>query len=213
MHVNLLPPALVWSRLIRKRFRQWVCALGFLAVAFVGGNVTLFGQWWVDLREFQTMHAAAAPIRQLQVDRLALAKRSFALKQKINQLQSTVARDRTTSLLGIIAVGVGASNGEVQIQEMQVSLEVESSEAIVNPRETQAKSASKSAMLVVSKSAENKYHMTLRGIAMKSESISTFMDSLQASNVFPKVELRSSQEKVIADRSLQEFQLECFGND
>ncbi len=213
MRVNLLPPTFVWQRLSQKRMRQWVCAFGFLAVAFLGGNVQLFGQWWIDLRDFQTMHALSEPIRQLQADRIAFAKQSFAIKQKIDQLQTAVTQDRTTSLLGILVSGVNAAHGTVQIQEMQVSVSEKSSEAIVPALDTQARSNPKPLASEENTSPGYQYHVTLRGIAVESESITSIMDSLQSSTVFPKVELRATQERVIAARSLQEFQLECIGHE
>ncbi len=213
MHVNLLPPTFVWRRLFRKRIRQWGCAFGLLAVAFLGGNVQLFGQWWIDVREFQSMHADSEPIRQLQADRIELDKQSIALKQKIKQLQTAVSPDRTTSLLGIIVSGVNAANGAVQIQEMQVSVTAKSKEVIVPVRDTQPKSNPKPLVSEENTSPEYQYQLTLRGIAVESESISSFMNSLQSSTVFPKVELRSTQERVVSERSLQEFQLECLGNE
>ena len=55
--------------------------------------------------------------------------------------------------------------------------------------------------------------LKLKGIAVESESISKFVDSIQRSGVFPKVELHSMQERMLLDRSIQDFELECFGNE
>jgi Fimbrial assembly protein (PilN) len=210
MHVNLLPPQFVWRRLFRKRIRQWACAFGFIGVTILGINVSLFGRWWMELREFQTIHSAAEPIRALQADRIEIAKRSLGLTQKIKQLQAAVSLDRTNSLLGIISQGVIASNGAVQIQEMQVS--VSTSEGTVRNDQV-SPSTSRSSLSSETKTTGNQYQMTLRGIAIESESITTFMETLQQSNVFPKVELRSTQERLVLERTLQEFQLECLAND
>ena len=210
MHVNLLPPQFVWRRLFRKRIRQWTCAFVFVGVTIFGISVSLFGRLWMELREFQTMNSAAEPMRELQADRIEIAKRSLGLSQKIKQLQAAVSHDRTNSLLGIISHGVIATKGTVQIQEMQVS--VSTSEGTVRNSQV-SPSISRSSLSPETKSTENQYQMTLRGIAIESESITTFMESLQESKLFPKVELRSTQERFVLERSLQEFQLECLAHD
>lgn len=210
MHVNLLPPQFVWRRLFRKRIRQWTCAFGFIGVTILGINVSLFGRWWMELREFQTIHSAAEPIRALQADRIEIAKRSLGLSQKIKQLQAAVSLDRTNSLLGIISQGVLASNGAVQIQEMQVS--VSTSEGTARNDQV-SPNTSRSSLASETKTTANQYQMTIRGIAIESESITTFMETLQQANVFPKVEMKSTQERLVLERTLQEFQLECLAND
>jgi Fimbrial assembly protein (PilN) len=210
MYVNLLPPQFVWRRLFRKRMRQWTCAFGFIGITLLGMNASLFGRWWAELREFQTMHSAAEPMRALQAERIEIAKQSLELSQKLKQLQAAASHDRTNSLLGIISQGVIVSNGTVQIQEMQVS--VSTSEGTTRNDQT-SPNTSRSNLSPETKTTGNQYQMTLRGIAIESESITTFMETLQESNVFSKVELRSTQERLVLERALQEFQLECLAND
>ncbi|MCY2984074.1 MAG: PilN domain-containing protein [Planctomycetota bacterium] len=210
MHVNLLPHQFVWRRLFRKRIRQWMCAFGFVGVTILGINFSLLERLWMELFEIQTIHSAAEPMRALQADRFEIAKRSVGLSQKIKQLQAAVSHDRTNSLLGIISHGVIATNGAVQIQEMQVSLLT--SEGTVRNAQISPNS-SRSSLSPETKTTGNQYQMTLRGISIESESITTFMESLQKSNLFPMVELKSTQERYVLERSLQEFQLECLAND
>jgi hypothetical protein len=213
MHVNLLPSTFVWRRLIRTRIRQWGCAFGLLGVFTLAWNVQLIGKWWNGLHELQVMHAAAEPIRQLQSDRIQLATKSFAMKEKINQLQAAISQDRTTSLLGIIAAGVGSTGETVQIQEMQVSVSAKSTDSTGPVRETQRVAGSKPNANPENMFLGNQYQLTLRGVAIESESITAFMDSLQEWSVFPKIELRATQERLVSERSVQEFQLECVSYD
>ncbi len=210
MHVNLLPAPFVMGRLIRKRIRQWGSAFGTLGVLTLAMNMHLIGKCLSGLREFQEIRAAAEPIRQLQADRIQQAKQSFAINQKTNQLRAAVSDDRTNSLLGIVANGVLSTEGSVQIQEMQVLVSAKATASTVPTRATQASKSSKESTPAENNSSRNEYQVNLRCIATESESITTFMESLQKSNVFPRVELRSTQERTIAERSVQEFQLECL---
>jgi Tfp pilus assembly protein PilN len=214
MHVNLLPPSFVWRRLIHKRLRQWACAFGFLTIAFIGGNASLFAQWWIDLTESRAMHLAAAPVMVLQKKRSQIAQDSSALAQKIKQLQSITSQDRSASIIGVIAKSIGSTHGPVQLQEMQVAVTTmpvdtpaSDKKPVYNSNPARARPS------VENKLTVKQYQMTLKGIAIESEAISAFMENLQKSSVFPKVELRSTQERVVSERSIQEFQLECIGNE
>ena len=210
MHVNLLPAPFVMGRLIRKRICQWGCVFAILGVFVLACNMHLLGKCLSGLREFQEIRAAAEPIRLLQADSVQLAKQSFAIQQKTNQLRAAVSEDRTNSLLGIVANGVLSTDGSVQIQEMQVQVSAKATASTVPSSAAQGSTSSKESSPVENKSTRIEYQMTLRGIATESESITTFMESLQKSNVFPRVELRSTQERSVAEKSVQEFQLECL---
>ncbi len=213
MHVNLLPYSFVWRRLIRTRIRQWGCAFGLLGVFTLAWNVQLIGKWWNGLHELQVIYAATEPIRQLQSDRIQLATKSLAVKQKINQLRAAISQDRTTSLLGIVASGVGSTSETVQIQEMQVSVTAKLHDSAGLVGEKQRGAGLKPNANPENNFLGNQYQMTLRGVAIESESITAFMDSLQEWSVFPKIELRSTQERLVSERSVQEFQLECVSYD
>jgi len=169
-----------------------------VAIAFVGGNGPLLAQWWLDLSEIQAMLLASQPIIAMQAERIELSKKSIELKQKIKQMQSITSQDRSTSILGIIAKSVSSANGALQIQELHVAVSAKLMDAPVADR---------------NKLIANQCQVTLKGISIESESISTFMENLQASSVFPKIELHSTQERVVSNRSIQEFHLECIGND
>ena len=209
MHVNLLPAPFVMGRLIRKRICQWGCVFAILGVFVLACNMHLLGKCLSGLREFQEIRAAAEPIRLLQADRVQLAKQSFAIQQKTNQLRAAVSEDRTNSLLGIVANGVLSTGGSVQIQEMQVLISAKATASTVPIRAAQSSTARENTP-AENNSSRNEYQLTLRGTATESESITTFMESLQKSNLFPRVELRSTQERSVAERSVQEFQLECL---
>ena len=213
MHVNLLPPSFVWRRLIRKRLRQWACAFGFVAIAFIGGNAPLLAQWWLDLREFQVMHLAAEPVLALQAERIALAQKTLVLTQNIKQLRAVTSQDRSTAILGIVAKSIGSSSSAVQLQEMQVAVETKPIDAKPDRNPVPSANPVRASLPVENKLNANQYHLTLKAIAIESEAISKFMENLEKSNVFPKVELRSTLERFVSGRSIQEFQLESIGNE
>ena len=214
MHVNLLPSSFVWQQLLRKRLRQWACAFALLLIVLITANVPLVFQWWVDLQEYHSMQLAAEPARRLQDRRIEITKASLGLKQKIESLQALTARDRGTSLLGLIANGVNATDKTVQIQQLQMSIETKSSEMqSANPALVSTASPSRTNPAKSGHLPDNQVRLTLKGIAVESESISKFVNSIEQTNVFPKVELRSTQERMIKDRSIQDFELECFANE
>ena len=213
MHANLLPATYVWRRRIRKRLRQWGCVYGAVGVLLLAWNVQLIGKWWNGLHELQKIQAATEPIRHLQSDRIRLATQSFSLQQKINQLQAAVSKDRSTSFLGVVAAGVGSTSRTIQIQEMQVSVTAKSNESTAPTNEPLRGANAKPNAPIENKFLGNQYILTLRGIAIESESISAFMESLQESSLFPKIELRSTQERFVSERPVQEFQMECVGYD
>ncbi len=213
MHVNLLPATFVWRRRMSKRLRQWGCVFGLLGVFVLAWNVQLIGKWWNGLHELRRIHAAAEPIRQLQSDRIRLATQSLSLQQKINQLQAAVSKDRTSSFLGVVAAGVGSTARTIQIQEMQVAVSPKPNDSAAPAADPQRGTNAKPNAPMESKFLGNQYILTLRGIAIESESISAFMESLQETSLFPKIELRSSQERLVSERHVQEFQMECVGYD
>jgi type II secretory pathway component PulL len=183
MHVNLLPRSFVLRRLVQQRLRQWACAFGAVGVVLVLLSLPLLNRWVAARQNLQLLQNAAEPIRELQGQQIELAKQSVAIEKKLGQLKKTVTIDRSTVLLGIVTQAVKAAEQQVQVQEMQVTVN------------------------------EGQHRLTLRGLASASEPITLFMESLQASNVFPRVELRSTQERFVSDRTVQEFQLECLANE
>jgi hypothetical protein len=216
MHVNLLPKSFVWRRTILRRLRQWGLFFGVLMCALVCWKTPLVQKWSDHHHAYQEIHGATVHIRDMQVERVKTAKEVVALEQKISQLRQSVSSDRTTSILGIIAKGVHATEGQVQIQDLHVLVSPKANDAsnlkdqAVN-RDRKARLISTTNRSTISQLPSNEYRLTLRGIAIRSESITTFVESLQKSGAFPTVELRSTQERIVSERSVQEFQLECLG--
>jgi hypothetical protein len=203
MHVNLLPTTFVLKCLVRRRLRQWAVVIGAMGVGMIVWNADQFHSWIVSRREFQVIHADAEPIRNLQMQRIELTRASNLLNEKIKRVSSVVAPDRSLSILGIIAAGVGAADGAIQIQDAQISV------VTVAPTQN-AKTISSKA---IESQDQSSIQLMLRGIAGKSDAISSFMEQLQATQVFPKIELRSSRERMISNQSVQEFQLECSSHE
>ena len=213
MHVNLLPSSFVWRRLVHKRLRQWGFVFAVIGVVVLLCNATLFGKWWRVFSELQESQAAADPIRRLQQERIKESKDALALEQKTKRLLDAVTQDHTNSLLGIVARGVLATNREVQIQELQLLIHAKPHDAVGPIGDSQRGTGQRPNATAESKSMVSEHQLTLRGIAFESESITTFMHSLQESKTFSKVELRSTQERLVSDRSVQEFQLECLSHE
>jgi Tfp pilus assembly protein PilN len=183
MHVNLLPSSFVLKRLVHHRLRQWACAYGVVSVALILLCFPLLNAWAAARQNLQSLQIAAEPIRNLQGEQIKLSRKLIAVEEQLNQLKKTVLVDRSKTFLGVVTQAVQAASQQVLIQELQVT------------------------------SNEGQHRLTLRGLAAESESITQFMQSLQASNVFPKVELRSTQERVVSERTVQEFQLEAIADE
>ncbi len=213
MHVNLLPSSFVWHRLIRKRLRQWGFAFAVISLVWLLCNAILLEKWWRGFSALQESQAAADPIRRLQQERIQKTKDALALEQKTKRLLDAVTQDHTNSLLGIVARGVRSTNSEVQIQELQVLIHAKPNDAVGPIGDAHRSPGQRPSATAESKSMISERQLTLRGIAFESESITTFMHSLQESKAFSKVELRSTQERLVSDRSVQEFQLECLSHE
>ncbi len=213
MHVNLLPSSFTWRRLISKRVRQWGWMFGLLTIAVLGWNASLFAKWLNGNLELQEILSVSQPIRDLQSDRIELTKQAFELEKKIKQLKSTLAQDRTCSVLGIIAQGVRATDSAIQIQETQFSMTARSNDFAKTTRETQHATTTPPSAFAMIAAPEIEYQVTMRGLAVEGDSIHEFVKSIQQSSAFPKVELRSTHERVVSERLLQEFQLECLSHD
>ncbi len=219
MHVNLLPKSFVWRRAIQRRLRQWGIFYGMLLAVLACWNLPLVQEWIGKRGQLQEIQAATNHILDLQVDRMDLAKEVVMLQQNIGQLSRATTNDKTTSILGILAHGVQATENQLQIQELQIAISPKSDEAT---NTSGASSVSRRTSNLVSTSnaksgndllRPSEYRLTLRGIAIKSDAITTLVDSLQESKAFPIVELRSTHEQIIFEKPVQEFQLECLGDE
>jgi Tfp pilus assembly protein PilN len=216
MYVNLLPKSFIWRQTLQLRLRQWGLFYGLLAIVLVCLNAPLFYKWTSRQSQLQETHDATVHIRQLQAQRISLAKEVVAFERKTGQLKQSLTTDRSISILSILASGVLATDRRVQIQEAQV---------IVSPRVNEStNSASQNASgqrksILVSTTGKstavnsqlNEYRLTLRGVAINGDSINSFVKSLQESKGFPVVELRSTHEQTVSARPIHEFQLECLG--
>lgn len=192
IRVNLLPPKFIWRKAVRKRIRQWICFFGIVTFLFSAWNASYWVEWWRYHRDFKEIEEAVAPARQSRAERIELAKNVILLEKKLNQIQDIAVADRTTATLGVVAKAVLEADSSVQVQELQSSSSTTSN----------SKPASKRDSIV-----------SIRGIAVQSDSITNFMKSLNHSGLFPRVELRATQERQVEDKSIQEFQLECLNNE
>jgi hypothetical protein len=219
MYVNLLPKSFVWRRAIQRRLRQWGIFYGILLAALACWNIPLVQEWIGKRGQLQEIQTATNHILDLQVDRMDLAKEVVVLQQNIGQLSRATTNDKTTSILGILARGVYATDNQVQIQEMQLAVSPKSEEP-ANPSSGSGVNQ-RSSKLISTNNAKrgsdavppSEYRLTLRGIATKSDAITTLVNSLQESKAFPTVELRSTHEQIISEQPVQEFQLECLGDE
>jgi hypothetical protein len=213
VHVNLLPSSFTWRRLISKRVRQWGWMFGLLTIAVLGWNAHLFAKWLKWNLEIQQIFAIAKPIREMQSDRLQLADQAAELEKKIKQLNSALAQDRTCSVLGIIAQGVRATNSTIQIQEAHFSMMAKPNDSAKPTREPQRSVTPQPSSSKLTFALETDYQISMRGVAVDGDSITEFVKSIQQSSAFPRVELRSTQERIVSERLLQEFQLECLSHE
>jgi hypothetical protein len=215
VHVNLLPKSFLWRRAIRLRVRRWGFFYGALAIALLCWKVPLILRWNSHQNQLQEIHAATNHIRDMQAERISLAKEVMSFEHKVGQLKQATTNDQTTSILGILANGVLATEREVQIQEMQVLVSPYVNDSPNSMDVAASRPRTKKFVSADSKSSEqsqrNEYRLTLRSVATKSEAITAFVNSLQGSKAFPIVELRSTQERLVSNQSVHEFQLECIG--
>lgn len=209
MYVNLLPTTFIWKQLIYRRLRQWATAFAMLGFVMLAVNAQLLSKWMKCNSQLQATHQDSEPIRKLETDRLQSIEEALSIQTKAESLKDLVGPDRILSLLGIVSQSSVNARGPVQIQEMHVSIQnkqlsttASTSRTGGDGKETPKPSDVETEMLV-----------TLRGIAADSSTITSFMQGLQESKVFPRVELRSTREKLVSERSIHEFQLECIHHE
>ncbi len=183
MYINLLPSSFVLKRLVRRRLRQWACVYGVVGVAVVLLYFPLMSQWSSACHELRIYQLKSEPIRELQSQQIGYVKQSMVVDQKVAQIKKTIVIDRSTSLLGVVTQAIKDTNRQIQLQEMQVI------------------------------TSDGQHRLAVRGIALEGEAITQLLESLQGSKVFPRVELRSTQEKLVLSRNVQEFQVECLTNE
>ena len=210
MRVNLLPANFVWKRTVRKCMLQWFVSIGVACLIFIGLSTPLLWQWWTDSRDLARLQSEMEPIELMQTERIQLEKSSVALSQKINHLRKSVSMDRSTALLGVISQSVQNTERAVQVQEM---LFVTNNKAIDNAtlNSTSNSQRNKGSEPKLAEPAQQ-HQLTLRAISLDADATFRFMQNLQTS-LFPKVELRSTQERLISDHQVQEFQLECLRDE
>lgn len=215
MHVNLLPSSFTLRRLVKKRLLQWGWVFGILAFVALGLNSHMLWKWWTKTQELGQALVAVEPIRAIQSDQVQLETQINDLNNKITQLSSVLPPDRTCSVLGVIAQGVRSANNAIQIQESQFSMTTKTNDASKTTRETRRGAPPQSGTPIdnVDVAVGTQYHLTLRGIAAEGDAITEFVKSIQQSRTFPGVELRSSQERIVSERLLQEFHLECLRHE
>lgn len=201
IRVNLLPPKFIWRKMVRKRIRQWLCILGLVTFLFSAWNVSCWIEWWRYHRDFKAIEEAVAPARQSRAERVELAKNVILLEKKLDQLREIVVDDCTTSTLGVVAKGVLETNCSVQVQELQASSTNSTSNSTLNATSNSNPKSKKN------------YMVSIRGIAVESDAITSFMESLNRSGIFPRVELRATQGRQMEDKAIQEFQLECMNDE
>jgi type II secretory pathway component PulL len=183
MHVNLLPNSFVLKRLVKQRLRQWSCVYGVIGMVMVLLYFPLLSQWTCARHDLRSYQIRSEPIRELQSQQIDSVKQTILIDQKVAQLRKTVMVDRSTALLGVVTLAIKDANKQIQLQEIQVTAN------------------------------EGQHRLAVRGMALEGEAITHFLESLQASKVFPRVELRSTQERMVSERNIQEFQVECLSNE
>jgi hypothetical protein len=199
----------MWRRLLTHRLRQWGIALGVFIFLAACSNIRLFSQWLQYNSHLQETHASAEPVRDLQSQCLQLSHESRNLQQRIDRLQRAVASDQIASILGMVGMGSNIA-APLQIQEFQI---VVTSKPAQTPASKEGGARSGDPLENPFAANANDTHLTLRGIAGSSESITAFMHYLQSLNVFPSVELRSTSERFISSRNIHEFQPECISHE
>ena len=210
MRVNLLPANFVWKRTVRKCLLQWFSAICVACLLFFGLSAPLLWKWCTDSRDLARLRIEMEPIELMQSERIQLEKSSVALIRKINHLRKSVSMDRSAALLGIISQSVQNTDKTVQVQEM---LFVTNNKVIENatPKGSSSSQGNKGSDPKLAEPAQQ-HQLTLKAIALDADTTFRFMQYLQT-NLFPKVELRSTQERLISDHHVQEFQLECLRDE
>ena len=201
MHVDLLPSNIRVKVQVRTAIRRWARTWAIL-VAVVGVYCCIPLTTLITARNAQTEIAARSePLNEIEAEIIDTRRLVARLTNEKRELEKLNGVDHTLDLLNVLVQAAKTSNGHIQLQKLGIS--IAKSKTPVTPSRRGAPTPP------VAASSDAESSISLQGVAEGDSTLSTFVDSLRKSNVFKRVDLRSTSQIQSGYLTLQQYQLEC----
>jgi len=200
-HLDLLPLAFRRKMLRHARRRQWSIVLGVCAISALA---ICLGQHW----EYQIRHQGlearrlrAAPLETVQAQNAELRKRLARIRND-QQLRADLESEQLAfHLLVTVSRSAAACSDGVQVQQFSFSRNRSTVSAAPGNTAGQPGQSEQTEIETLV--------MTVKGIGTDNLMVSRFVVALRDSQVFDKVDLKSSMGTTGQTRGLRSFVVEC----
>jgi hypothetical protein len=201
MHVNLLPPEFVArQRLILSIKRSslaislWVLTLGAVIAPLEIQAIRI-------QQELERYHAEVGPLRMKENKTRQIRSITRDLENRTERIQSVLPPNRIPSVLGIFGKTFHSDSYPIAIQDLNLSMQHDfkgGGQSPGRPSAPAGKSGGKFTTQII-----------LRGYTGAEPSVAEVIQQLDAYGVFQNVLLRSAKDTMVANRQVDEFELEC----
>ena len=207
MQINLLPSDIKLELRARVALRWWG-----LIWAFCGAGLIAYCTWeYGTLRETKAeatrLSVQCQPLHTLQEQIKIDYQQTQALLEEekiLNRIQST---DHLIELLAIIVKATRHAEGHLQIQRLDL-LARQSAETTNTPSPSQITSNEN-----LNKQPKSLATLTMQGVADNEQILAQFVSGLRASEIFERVDLKSSSQLSNGNSSDRHYELECRYED
>jgi Tfp pilus assembly protein PilN len=190
--VNLLPPALRRTRMVRRRVIQWVA---ILCVVLVGA----WGARWWKLREYQALNQQLEAVAregrpaQVQLQEIGVMRQQLGQLQKHEDVAQELQQQRQVLVvLGLVSQAAQQSEGRLRVTEFKVS-DFQAAHVEGQPGKEPAHGGT----------------VTVIGVSLDSPTVAEFHDLLERSRLFADVKLIKSNARKENNISLYDYEVCC----
>jgi Tfp pilus assembly protein PilN len=208
--INLLPQS---ARLKNQYYHLLRYYLKVWSLAGAGGLLLVAAHLWNLYQaklQLNSLAVRSQPVYSLQDKLSDDCKKIKFLKAECTMLEQLQPIDHSIELLGILVKETQSEPGTIQLQRLSLTRSQPLEAATANPK-SQNSSSKGVAAVQVSLSATGT--LQLNGVAENEAALAKFVSGLRSSGAFERVDLKSSAQNVAANRSTQQYQLECRYKD
>jgi Tfp pilus assembly protein PilN len=208
--INLLPQS---ARLKNQYYHLLRCYLKVWSLAGAGAALLVAAQLWNLYQARQRLNSLAVrsqPLYLLQDELSDSRKKIRDLKAECKMLEQLQPADHSIELLGILVKETRSEPGTIQLQRLSLTRPQPPAATAASPKSKNKKSKD-AATAQASLSATGT--LQLNGVAENEAALAKFVSGLRASGVFERVDLKSSAQSVVDNRSTRQYQLECRYKD
>jgi hypothetical protein len=205
--LDLLPLAFQRKMLRHSRIRQWSVVLGACFLVALAIWIRQHYEYQLRQQGLDARRLRAAPLQTVQTQNVELRKRLAQMRQE-QQLRAELESEQIAfHLLATVSRSAATCSDGVQVQQFSFSR----TRSIVNsqPSNTQPSSADGQPGQPDQKTEIETLVMTVKGIGADNLMVSRFVVALRDSQVFDKVDLKSSMGGAGQARGIRAFVVEC----